>query len=661
MAATNKRKAAKPKPKRKPARKRTVTRKVKSKKPKPTSARTQPQRTSTPAHTTRARFTEPLRRAGEYENVRALIDGQAEKYGDRTFLIHEDDGREYSFARLGEVTNRVANLLTNQGATPGSRVAVLLENSPDFVFALLGAMKGGFIAVPLSPDTDTETVRFVLEDCGVNFVVTDADTWQRLQPIMQEMPGVEAVLVAGGKPAKGDGPRVLALHESLESAEVGPPDAPHPRWWDEAQIVYTGHDLDTPRGAILQQRQFLTAARWLSMWLGLGQNQRFMSVLPLFHTNAQVVSLFAPLTVGGSVVLSREFSVSRVWKAVERYRVTTLAAVPSMLGILVDRELSQARRRPAPPAPWPAALESPGAMAQREDTEAREQGLARAHDIGSLERVICSAAPLPAAVQRAFEKCFLVPVIEGFSTVETTGFASINPGNGTRRIGTAGVAVGDRVAIQDDRRPPRPLEEWHPTNLLRMSPAVFPTAEIGEPGEICVWGENVLKEYLHRPQLNPAAFAGGWYHTGEVGVLDCDGYLTVLGEKDAVIDLGAERLMPREIDELLYEHEKVECAATAGVQQAGGGSMVTTWVVMKKGTFEGGPQDGRLPAGDEQAAAAETEIVDYLSRRLPRQKRPSNVIFADAVPQDAAGRTRVFELRRILQRREEAANKGKGT
>ncbi|MBX3461117.1 MAG: acyl--CoA ligase [Planctomycetes bacterium] len=613
-------------------------------------------RTSTSIVNVRPRFTEPLRRFSEYENVRSLIEGQAQKFGDRAFLIHEDDGREYSFARLDERTTRVANMLREAGALPGARVAVLAPNSPDFVFAFLGIMKGGYIAVPLNRALSIDTVRFALEDCGANFLVTDAATLGALGDL-QSMPGLDAVFVTDHlDPAlemthKADsGLRVLDFHASVEAASAAPIPLEHPRWWAEAEIVYTGHELDQPRGAILQHRQFLTSARWLSVWLGLGEQQRYMSVLPLFHANAQIVTLFLPLLTGGSVVLSREFSVSRVWKAVERYRVTTLSAVPSMLGILADREIGQASRvRAKATAAWPAAHESPGALAQRDDKEARQEGLARGHDIASLERVICGAAPLPTAVQKAFEKCFLVPVIEGFSMAETTGFATLNPGNGTRRIGSVGIPVGNKVAILDESRQPQPLTDWQPTGLLRMSPAVFPTAEIGEPGEICIWGENVLKEYLHRPKLNPQAFAGGWFHTGDVGRLDRDGFVGVLGKKGEAIDLGSERMMPREIDELLFAHGKVENVATLGIDHARKGPQVTTWVVMKRGTFPGGPENGRLPANDAQAETVQMEIRGYLAAKLPEKKRPTSIIFARKLPQDVAGKTRVIELRKLVQ------------
>ena len=620
-------------------------------------------RSTTDVVRVRARFTEPLRRFSPYENLRDLIQGQAEKYEDRTFLIFEDDGREYSYRTLDTQTTRVANVMHELGAQKGARVVLLLENSPEFVFGFLGVMKGGFIAVPMNLELDDERIRFLLEDCGASTVITSAAVWERVSPLLNSLPGLESVLVTGQTDnlehlgiegnhlMKSDGGetsyRILdfkgcldAADDELKTTKLG--------WWDEAQILYTGHHLDQPRGAILQHRQFMTSARWLAIWLNLDSMQRFMSVLPLFHANAQIVTLFTPLQIGGSVVLSREFSVSRFWKAVERYRVTSLSAVPSMLGILTDRELSEARgAKPAGEFCWPSPHESPGTLAQRDDQEARSMGLARAHDISSLERVLCGAAPLPAAVQKAFEQVFVVPVIEGYSMAETTCFATLNPGNGTRKIGSVGVGVGNKAAIQSNEIRPKPLnDDWLPMSLPRMNPAVFPTAEIGEPGEICVWGENVLKEYYHRPQVNPEAFAGGWFHTGDIGYQDTEGYFYVLGPEGEVIDRDGVRFMPREVDEHLFTHAKVEMAATVAVR-ANAGSLVTTWVVMRKGSFPGGPEDGRLPKDDEQQRAMSAEIQQYLAQRLTDKKHPTTIMFAREIPSDATGKTRILELKRL--------------
>ena len=321
-----------------------------------------------------------------------------------------------------------------------------------------------------------------------------------------------------------------------------------------------------------------------------------------------------------------------------------------MLGILADREISEARgARPTTDMPWPSAHESPGTLHQRDDTDARERGLARGHDISSLERVICGAAPLPAAIHKMFEKMFLVPVIEGYSMAETTCFAMLNPGNGTRKIGSVGVAVGNKVAVQDDQNPPKPLDDWGPKSFLRMNPPVFPTATEGQSGEICVWGENVLKEYYHRPAANPEAFAGGWFHTGDVGRQDSDAYFYVQGQKTELIDTGEIRFMPREVDELLFSHSQVEQAATVSTDSPHKGSLVTTWVVMRKGTFPNGPEEGRIPRDDQQSEVMRTEILKYIERNLEDKKRPSEIRFAHRLPRDTTGKTRILELKQLSE------------
>jgi long-chain acyl-CoA synthetase len=629
-------------------------------------------RTTTDVVRVRARFTEPLRRFSPFENLRDLITGQAEKHGDRTFLIYEDDGREYSYRTLDQQTTRVANTLHELGLKKGARVALMLENSPEFVFAFLGIMKGGFIAVPMNLQITDDRLRFMLEDCGASVVITSATKWERTSPLFTGLPGLQSVLVAGktetlenvgiegnhlvDPSGRSSEFRILDFKGCLDAAS-GELETSPLTWWDEAQIVYTGHQLDQPRGAILQHRQFMTSARWLAIWLNLDERERFMSVLPLFHANAQVVTLFAPLQIGGSVVLSREFSVSRVWKAVERYHVTCLSAVPSMLGILADRELAEAKgAKPAGDSSWPAPHESPGTLAQRGDSDARDKGLARAHDISSLERVVCGAAALPVAVQQRFEQVFLVPVIEGYSMAETTCFAMLNPGNGTRKIGSVGVAVGNKAAIQSNEMPARPLkDDWLPMALPRMNPVVFPTAEVNEPGEICVWGENVLKEYYQRPQVNPDAFAGGWFHTGDIGTQDAEGYFYVRGAAGEEIECDGVRFMPREVDEVLFSHEQVETAATVSMEREAG-STVTTWVVMRRGTFPGGPDEGRMPKDETQLDEKREEIVEFLAKRLSRKKRPTSIMFARKLPADTTGKTRIIELKQLASRQAVLAN-----
>lgn len=616
-----------------------------------------PTRRTTEVIRTRARFTDPMRAANEYNNVRDLIQGQGAKHGNRTFLIYEHDGREYSYLQLDERTTRAANVMLALGAQRGARVALLMNNSPEYVFAWLGAMKAGFVAVPVSTDVGPEEFKQVMQDCGASILYTSKEFWPIYQLARDGLPGLLGVLLEGDCPdsvrvetvaREGKGPRdVFDFNACMKQAALELK-TPTPQQWDEAQLCYTGRSLDMPRGAVLQQRQFLTAARCLSTALSFNATQRMLCALPLFHVNAQVTSIFAPLCLGGSAVLFNEFSASRFWPAVERYKVTTVSAVPSMLGILTEREIAESRglKRESSDV-WPAGHESPGALRKQDDKGSRELGLARAHDISSLRLVISGAAALPQATQLAFEKCFLVPVLEGYSLAETTGFATLNPANGTRKIGSVGKSLGDKVAIWDEARPLRPLEgDWTHKSFVRANPAVFPTADNNQRGEICIWGEGTLKEYFNRPSDNPRVFAGGWFHSGDLGRVDADGFVYVLGRKGEFIERDGDFVSPREVDEVLMRHELVETSATLGTAGNEGRQQITTFVILRKGAFGQGREDGRMPSSDAERQAMLDKLKSHAAQFLTEKKRPTTIVFASSLPTDATGKTRVHILRK---------------
>jgi long-chain acyl-CoA synthetase len=583
----------------------------------------------------RPRFTDPLRRAGEYENLDALLRGRAEHQGERTFLIMEDDGRELSYRALEETTARAANMLAAVGVGHGSRVAIVLPNGPEIVICLLATMRLGAVAVPLNPRLDSRRLLYLLQDSGANAVIADSALGRVVERQADQVPGLEAVFFSGTV-VHEVGPGGVQLRGLAESLERASPQFKSPKigWWDPAMIAYTGLQHERPRGAVLQHRQFLTTGRWMSAWLGLDNSDRCYCPLPLFHVYAQAVGLYGPLAVAGSVVISSEFSAARTWPAIEHHRVTTLSAVPSMLGILTEREL----RSPLAAvkeciAPWPEPRESPGAARLVGLNAARETGLAAAHDLRSLKRVLCGAAPLPALVQREFEQCFLVPVIEGYCLPETAGFATLNPVHGSRRIGSAGLAVGDKVAVQDERRPPMPLSgDWLPTSLPRMSPAAYPTAEPNTTGELCIWGENVLKEYLQQPELNPRAFAGGWFHTGDLALQDVDGFIYIVGQRDEQpVDTAGP--IPRQVDEALLEHP-----AVVSVASAYSGGRCTTWVVLRE-EYASGQDPGAL-------SGIRRELTAHLGRTA-RGGAPHDLEIVRELPRNPLGNTEFVSLRRM--------------
>ncbi len=311
-----------------------------------------------------------------------------------------------------------------------------------------------------------------------------------------------------------------------------------------------------------------------------------MCILPLFHVNGEVVTTVSPLWSGGSVVMPERFTASRHWEWIAAHGVTWFSAVPTNLGILVNRPAEE-----SDPARYPRS---------------------------GLRFCICGAAPLPVEVQRAFERRFHLLVIEGYGLSETTCYSTFNPhppadvrrfgeDDGYRRLGSVGVAVGNDVAILDDADLEVPL---------------------GDAGEICIRGENVMVRYEKRPEETAAALANGWFHSGDIGHMDADGYVYITDRKKDIIIRGGENIMPREIDEVLYRHPAVRDAATIGAPDEKYGERVVSFVVLKEGV-----------------SASPDELAEHCRVHLADFKVPAEVHLIDEIPKGPSGKLLRRELR----------------
>jgi len=217
-------------------------------------------------------------------------------------------------------------------------------------------------------------------------------------------------------------------------------------------------------------------------------------------------------------------------------------------------------------------------------------------------------------VQLDFERTFLVPIIEGYGLSETTCYSTFNPVDGSRKVATIGVEVGNQVAMVDGRN-----------RVLGPN----------EMGEIAIRGENVMREYFKRPEANEECFKGGWFHSGDVGDVDLDGFVRIRDRVKDMIIRGGENIYPREIDEVLYTHPRVENAATIGVPDQKYGEAVASFIVVK---------GGRVPEGAE-ARELEVDIIAYCRERLANYKVPASVHFLADIPKGPTGKL----LRRVLR------------
>jgi long-chain acyl-CoA synthetase len=299
--------------------------------------------------------------------------------------------------------------------------------------------------------------------------------------------------------------------------------------------------------------------------------------------NAVSVTTMTALYAGGSTVVSPKFSASRFWEIIDKYKITSFGSVATMLSMLLSSQpsvVSGQRGNPKSEIPDPKSR--------------------------SLRFAMCGSAPVPAEVLRKFEETFGVLVIEGYGLSESTCRSTFNPPNENRRPGSCGMPIGNEMKVFDE-------------NDEEVSD--------GELGEIVLRGPNILKGYFKNPEATAKAFANGWFHTGDIGYRDADGFFYIADRKSDMIIRGGENIYPREIDDLLYTHPAVAHAAVIGVPDELYGEEVAAFIVLK---------DGQSTTADDIMAFCREHLADY--------KCPKTVNFVDDIPKGPTGKLLKREL-----------------
>jgi len=346
---------------------------------------------------------------------------------------------------------------------------------------------------------------------------------------------------------------------------------------DEAIIIYTSGTTGKPKGCLLTHGNLIANARQITSWLKFTEADRLLTMMPLFHMNAVSVTTMSALYAGGSTVVSPKFSASRFWQIISDYQITSFGSVATMLSMLLSTY----------PNGVPAGLQT-------------EQ----------LRFAMCGSAPVPAEVLRRFEETFNCLVIEGYGLSESTCRSTFNPPDARRRPGSCGVPIGNEMRVVDDED--RDVPD-------------------GELGEIVLRGENVLKGYYKNDLANETAFRNGWFHTGDIGYRDADGFYFIVDRKSDMIIRGGENIYPREIDEVLYQHADIAAAAVIGVPDDLYGEEVAAVVVLKPG-----------------ANTSEQEVIDYCKARLADFKCPKTVRFVEDIPKGPTGKLLKRELAKMF-------------
>lgn len=473
-----------------------------------------------------------------------------------------------SYADLQRGALDLADRLLTLGVNPGERVVLMLPNVPEFGLGYFGILAAGGTVVPLNPLLKAEEVRYVLEDSGATAAVCLQASHLLLQEAGRDLGRRIRHVVLDAAPGSPEASDLEAVPRSGHVPGVGLPKlGPE----DVAACVYTSGTTGRPKGALLTHRNLTANVESFHEVLNLAEGEVFLAVLPLFHAYGGTVLLLEPLSVGATIVLEPRFVPDPVLRAIAEHRVSFFAAVPSMFAVLAKH-------------PRPAA------------------------DFGAWRLCISGGAPLPPPVLEAFEAKYGVPIYEGYGPTECAPVLTVNPPGGMRKVGSVG--------------PPIPRVE------LRIVDERGQPVSRGEVGEIVARGPNVMRGYLNRPEETGEVLRDGWYHTGDLGRVDQDGYYYIVDRKKDLILVGGLNVYPREVELVLAGHPAVAEAAVIGIPDPVRGEVPRGLVILKDG---------------QQVGAH--ALLQWCRQRLANYKVPRTITIVPELPRTATGKVLKAALR----------------
>ena len=505
-------------------------------------------------------------------NLATLLRQTARTSPDKAALIIND--RTLPYGMVHAYAQRFAGGLRKLGVQPGQHVALLLPNVPHFVLAYFGAHYGANPVVPLNVLLTADEIAYHLEDSDAVALIAWEGFLEQAKAGVARVPTCKHLIVAKADPTDTSAPEGAISMTALIGTSEPVADLPNTMPDDTAVILYTSGTTGRPKGAELTHfNLFYNAEYAATKLLRTDSSSVALAVLPLFHSFGQTCVMNATLLSGGSIVMMPRFDPIGAFELLAKHKVTLFAGVPTM---------------------YFALLNHPDAAK---------------YDLSALKNCACGGSAMPVEVMRAFDEKYKVNILEGYGLSETSPVASFNSLDRPKKIGSIGyplAGVEFKLVDDEDRT----------------------IAKTGEPGEICIKGHNVMKGYYKKPEATAEAFKGGWFHSGDVAIVDDDGYYFIVDRKKDMIIRGGFNVYPREIEECLYAHPAIGEAAVIGVPHEKHGEEVKAIVALKPG----------------QKVTAE-ELTTYCKEHLAAYKYPRSFEFMDSLPKGPTGKILKRELR----------------
>jgi long-chain acyl-CoA synthetase len=537
-----------------------------------------------------------------------LLDSAAAKYGARpctNFL-----GKVLTYREIAQAVDRTAAGLQKLGVTKGKKVGLFMPNCPTFIIYYFATLKAGGTVVNYNPLYTLEELAFQVKDSETELMVTlDLKLlFDKVEGLMKSgalkrsivasfpalLPGAKSVLfkLFKGKELSDPAKSPVAANVIFD-ADVGKKAGnyqkpPIDAYNDVAVLQYTGGTTGTPKGAMLTHANIYCNVRQVLAWstdIEMGK-ERVLGALPFFHVFAMTVVMLYGVATAAEIIIMPRFVLDDAMKLIDKSKPTVMPGVPTMFNAMLNHPKL------------------------------------KSFDLSSLKFCLSGGAPLPLEVKQKFEKLTGCKLVEGYGLSEASPVVTSNPIEGPVKENSIGQPIpGTIVSLRDLGDPNREVA-------------------LGEKGEICIKGPQVMKGYWNRPEETANQFIGEYLRTGDVGVMDEDGFIFIVDRiKDLIICSGY-NVYPRRIEEAIYEHPAVEEVTVIGIKDDYRGEAPKAFIKLKAGS-----------------TATKEDIVKHLEPKISKIEMPAEIEFRDALPKTMIGKLSKKELKAEEDQRRKAKGK----
>lgn len=459
------------------------------------------------------------------ENLGELLNINSRIHPHRIAIVFGQ--KKINYKALNEATNQIAAGLVNLGIKKQDKIAIFLDNCPEFVISYYAILKAGAVAVPINYMFKIEEAKFILQDSGAVCMITSRTYADMAEELRLRIDGLKTI-ISTAKPRKG----ILDLN-SIKKTDTAIlqkiPISPN----EPAVILYTSGTTGFPKGATLTHHNLISNAFDSARAIKANYKESFICLLPLFHSFAATVCMNLPLLSGAKIVIMKSIRpFKRIIRAIRKNRVSIFVGIPSIYNILKDIKLPRIFNTPL------------------------------IRFFNPVKICISGAAALPVETFTGFERRFRIPLMEGYGLTEAAPVVTLNPLKGVRKAGSIGLALSENIELKivDDK-----------DNALGPE----------KIGELLVRGPNVMQGYYKQEQATAEVLKDGWLYTGDMAKFDAEGYVYIVGRKKEMINVRGLNVYPREIEEVLYQNPKVKEAAVIGITDIHKGEVPKGFVVLK--------------------------------------------------------------------------------